>query len=406
MFEIENLKYSLKNLGARKSRSFLTILSIFIGISTIFIFISLGMGLYGYVNDLAAEAGVDKLFVQPKGGGGVPGVDSTFKLTEDDLETVQKTKGIKEAMGYYLVIAEVEKGNQKKYVFGAGYEPTTQNNILLFQSMGINLDKGRELKKGDTEKVTLGYNYQVENKLFEKPVTLGEKILINSKKFEVVGFYESLGNPQDDSNIYMSDEDAKLFSNGEASYAAIFGRVSNIDELDSIADDVTKNLRKAKDQEEGKEEFFVQTFQDAIEQFSAALNIIIGFIILIALISVLVSAVNTANTMITSVLERTKEIGIMKAIGAKRSTIRNIFLFESSFLGFIAGVIGVILGWLFAMITGKILANLGWGFLLPRYNALLFISLIAFATRLGTLSGVIVAIQASKQDPVEALRYE
>ena len=150
----------------------------------------------------------------------------------------------------------------------------------------------------------------------------------------------------------------------------------------------------------------MQSFEELIESFSNVLNIIIGFIILIALISVLVSAVNTANTMITSVLERYKEIGILKAIGAKNSDIFWIFLFESSFLGFVAGVLGVLLGWGFASLAGSVLTNLGWGFLAPYYSGYLFAGLILFATVTGAISGVIPAIRASKTNTVDALRYE
>ena len=91
MLPIENIKYSLKNLMSRKTRSFLTILSIFIGIMTVFIFVSFGLGLYNYVNTLAGESGADKLYVQAKGSG-APGIDQTFKLGDSDVEAIGKNK--------------------------------------------------------------------------------------------------------------------------------------------------------------------------------------------------------------------------------------------------------------------------------------------------------------------------
>ncbi len=127
---------------------------------------------------------------------------------------------------------------------------------------------------------------------------------------------------------------------------------------------------------------------------------------LIAFISVIVSAVNTANTMITSVLERFKEIGVLKSIGARNSEIFKIFLFESGFLGFVAGVIGVTLGWLATDLGAGILDNLGYGFLSPHYSWVLFVGLIAFATFTGAISGMIPAWRASKINAVDALRYE
>ncbi len=406
MIGSENIKYSLKNLAARKSRSFLTVLSIFIGIMTIFIFISFGLGLYNYINTLAAESGADKIYVQPRGIG-APGVDSTVIFGQADLDTIDKTKGVKETLAFYMNVGEIEDKNKKRYVFISGYEPSTTSNKLLIELYGVDLLEGRMLKESDNGKIIVGYNYILPDKVLEKPVDIGDKLTINGKVFEIIGIFESIGNPQDDSNIMMNEEDFKsLYSDKKLSYAAIFIRVNNIQDIDSVADHINKDLRNARGQEEGKEDFFVQTFQDVIEQFSTALNIIIGFIILIALVSVVVSAVNTANTMITSVLERTNEIGVMKAIGAKSSTIRNIFLFESSFLGFVAGLIGVFLGWVFASIAGNILSNLGWGFLQPLFTWQLFIGLILFATMVGTLSGAAVAIQASRQNAVDALRYE
>ncbi|MBT7238083.1 ABC transporter permease, partial [Candidatus Woesearchaeota archaeon] len=141
-------------------------------------------------------------------------------------------------------------------------------------------------------------------------------------------------------------------------------------------------------------------------QFSGALNIVIGFVILIALISVLVSTINTANTMITSVLERYKEIGILKAVGAKNREIFDIFLFESSFLGIIAGILGCILGWGISSIGGLILNNLGWSFLQPNFSIYLFVGLIAFAGITGAISGALPARRAAKTNTVDALRSE
>jgi putative ABC transport system permease protein len=110
--------------------------------------------------------------------------------------------------------------------------------------------------------------------------------------------------------------------------------------------------------------------------------------------------------MITSVLERMKEIGVIKSIGARNSEVLNLFLFESAFLGFIAGAIGVLLGFGLAVIMGKILQILGWGFLQPGYSVWLFAGCILFATVTGAVSGIIPAIHGSRISPVNALRYE
>ena len=215
-----------------------------------------------------------------------------------------------------------------------------------------------------------------------------------------------MGNPQDDSNIYVTqDYFDELVPDRAGNYGWIIAKV-DLEDILRITIDIERALRKERDLDRGKEDFFVQSFEELISSFSGALNMIIGFVILIAFISIMVSAINTANTMITSVIERTKEIGVIKSIGAKNSEILKIFLFESSALGFIAGVVGVLVGWGLTLIASNILNDFGWGFLSPYYSPTLFLGLILFATFTGAISGVIPALNASKISAVDALRYE
>jgi putative ABC transport system permease protein len=402
---IEMIKYAKNNLLIRKMRTFLTVLSIFIGITTIFIFISFGLGLHSYVQELAGESSLDKFIVQAKGIG-APGLDQTFALDETDLEEVEKTLGVKQALGFYAGVAEVEHKREKKFVFISSWEPTVKNNQVIEEAFGFSVDPGRSLKKGDTGKVVLGHNYQLQDKIFKKPLEVGGKLEVNGETFSIIGFYELVGNPQDDSNIYVSDQDYKRLLGADEKFAMVFGQVHNPNEVSAVVERIEKNIRENRGLEEGKEDFFVQSYEELIEQFGAVLNIVIGFIVLIAFISVIVSAVNTANTMVTSVLERTREIGVMKAIGATRSMIRNIFLVQSGLVGFVAGLLGVIIGWIVSALFGMALSALGWSFLAPRFTMVLFISLIVFSTIVGIISGVTVAVQASLLKPVDALRYE
>ena len=396
---LESIKYSLRNLNHRKGRSSLTIFSILIGIMTIFIFISFGYGLYNYTNELTSSSSADKIIIQSKGG--TSGLDDTFKLTDDDLEVVRGTAGVLEATGAYFKSAEVSFNNEKKYTLLFAYDSKTPMVIDVF---GIEIEQGRELKPGDSKQVVLGSNYKIKDKIFSKPVELNNNIKINDVDFKVVGFYESIGSPQDDAQVYITDDYLdELYENN--SYGWIVAKV-DVAKMSDTIERVEKNLRKERGFEKGKEDFYVQSFEDLMNSYTSVLNIIVGFVILIALISVVVSAVNTANTMITSVLERYKEIGILKAIGARNSEIFKIFLFESSFLGFVAGCLGVLLGWIVTFVAGIILENLGWGFLQPFYSPMLFIGCVLFATITGAVSGVAPAIRASRINPVDALRYE
>jgi putative ABC transport system permease protein len=136
------------------------------------------------------------------------------------------------------------------------------------------------------------------------------------------------------------------------------------------------------------------------------LNVLSGILILVALISVAVAFVNTMNTMYTAVLERTREIGIMKAIGARNENILFIFVFESALLGFVGGVAGIMLGYLISSFGGAVAVAAGYSLLQPAFPWYLIVGCLLFAFIVGILSGLLPAMKASKLDPVEALRYE
>ncbi len=396
------INYSLRNLWHRKTRNSLTILSILIGISTIFIFISFGLGLYDYVQEAVLDSSADKLIIQARGIG-APGLDTTFKLEDKDLRTIQKTPGVLEASGSYFKVAKTESRKESVYTYLVAYNPESP---LIIEIFGIGISEGRELRKGDSKSVVLGSNYQIPNKIFSKPVELNQRIDVQGVSLKVVGFYEPVGNPQDDSNVYVSENYLdNIYPDENNSYGWIVARINPLN-IERVIEKLEKNLRKVRNLDEGKEDFFVQSFQEMISSYMGSLNIIIGFIILIALVSVFVSVVNTANTMITSVLERIKEIGVMKALGSKNSEIFSIFLFESSFLGLVAGVLGILLGMGVSIFGGNILEKLGWGFLSPSFPPILFIGCLFFAIITGAISGVFPAMQASKINVVDALRYE
>ncbi len=397
---LESIKYSLNNLKQRKTRSLFTIISIFVGIVTIFIFISYGVGLYAYVDEVSSGSSADKILVQAKGTG-FAGLDTTIKLTDDDLEAVQDTAGVYDATGAYFKTAEVKQGKDVIYTLIFGFDP---KKPLVMDISNVDIYKGRNLQSGDEGNVVLGYNYMIKDKIFSRAYSLGESIEVQGKDMKIIGFYDEVGTPQDDAQIYVTDEYMEeLYSN--LSYNWIVAKV-DVSKIDKIVENIEDNLRDERGLEEGKEDFFVQSFEDMMETYTNVLDMIVGFIILIAFISVVVSAINTANTMITSVLERRKEIGIMKAVGARNANIFNIFLFESSFLGFIAGVLGVLVGWGLSILGDVILNNLGYGFLSPKFSVVLFLGLISFAVLTGAISGVAPALKASRTNPVDTLRYE
>lgn len=400
MINKDVINYSLRNLKKRKTRSLFTLFSIAAGIMMIFIFISFGLGLYHYIEEISSGSSADKIVIQPKGIGGM-GLDDTFSFNESDLEAVEETSGVYEATGIYFKVVEAKQNKKLYYTYLFGYDP---EKSLLMDIYNIEIFQGRELKSGDSG-VILGYNYLIKDKIFPKSYSLNSNIKINDKKYRILGFYESVGNPQDDAQIYATNDVLQEIFGENISYNWLIAK-ADVSRIDKVVEDIEKNLRDERGQDEGKEDFYVQTYEGLIESYSNILDLVIGFIVLIAFISVLVSAVNTVNTMITSVLERVKEIGVIKSIGGTNSAVFGIFLFESSFLGFVAGVAGILIGWALSFTGGKILSSLGYSFLSPYFPIELFLGCIVFAVFTGAISGIAPAIKAMKINPIRALRYE
>ncbi len=402
------MSFIVNNIKDRFLRSSLTILSILIGIMAVYALISFGQGVGKYVNDVGQQAGTDKIFAQPKGAG-APGSTGTY-LTDHDINVILKVNGVKAATGMVTEQAEVnyrDKGTGK-YVFIMGLSTNPQEREIVESAFaGFKILEGRPLKKGDTGKVTVGYNYMVANKLFPKALNVGNKLYINGNPYEIVGIYESIGNAQDDTNVYMTKPEAKaLFNMKEYEYGYIYIQAQPGVDTKALAQRITEKLRKDKGEKKGQETFYVASYQELLQTFSTVLNVLNGILVIIAGISVLVASVNIMNTMYTAVMERTKEIGIMKAIGARNRYILMLFFIESGTLGLIGGGIGILLGYGLAKMGGAIAASAGYSLLKPYFPWWLTVGCLVFSFLIGAASGFFPARQASKLKPVDALRYE
>jgi putative ABC transport system permease protein len=170
-------------------------------------------------------------------------------------------------------------------------------------------------------------------------------------------------------------------------------------------EDISKLLRKERNVKVGEEDFTVQTPQKTLETLKSTLFAIQLFVIIIAMISLLVGGIGIMNTMYTAVLERSKEIGIMKSIGARNSTIFVIFFIESGLLGMVGGIIGILLGLAFAYglaFIGRV--ALGSELIQATISVWLLVGALAFSFILGTFFGVLPAYNASRLNPVDSLR--
>jgi len=397
--------YVFENFRKRKLRSWLTMLGIFIGIAAVVALVSLGQGLQQFIDEQFEAFGTDKLIIQPKTGFAPPGSDvTTIELTSNDEEIVERTRGVVETTSFIIENVKVEFNGQTRFhqLFSI---PTDEGKKLYDEINQFEVQNGRDISKGDKFKILVGIGF-IEDDLFQPNVKVGDKIEINDMEFKVIGNYERIGNTGDDRTLVITEDAMREIFNVKERVDFILARTAKSEKPSNVAARVEKELRTFRDLEEGKEDFVVQTSEDFIESFQNILLVVQLVLVGIAAISLLVGGIGITNTMYTAVLERTKEIGIMKAIGARNSDILKIFLLESGILGLAGGAIGVALGMGFSKLVEIAVSTTGNTFLKAAFSPYLIAGALLFAFVVGTISGAMPAIRASKLRPVDALRYE
>jgi len=402
-------RIAIGNLAHRRTRSLLTMVGIFIGIAAVVGLISIGDGLQKAVVGEFEKMGSDKITIMAGAGGmgdmmSSMGGLSDISLTEKDVKNLEKVRGVKLVDGLLYKRAGVEYRSEKKVSFVIAI-PTGSTQKIFEDMEQVNLAQGRKLGDGDDDKVLIG-SYAADG-LFEKDLRTGSKITISNKEFQVVGILESMGNRKEDSSVYITlDAGRKLFDEPET-VSMIYAQVTPGSNPSEVAERIEEKLRKTRHEEEGEETFSVLTSEQLVDTFNSMLAVVQAMLVGIAAISLLVGGVGIMNTMYTSVLERTKQIGIMKAIGASNNDILSIFLIESGLLGVVGGGIGVLLGMGLGKIT-EIVAEqaLGTELLKASFSLELVVGALLFSFIIGSVSGVLPAKQAASMKPVDALRYK
>lgn len=399
---VEYFNIALKNMKKRRLRAFLTLVGILISITTIFVLISLSLGLEAAIQEQFEELGTDKFFVQPRGQFGPPGGATAAQLTKDDMDVVEQISGVDDIDGYILSPSRIEYKDNIRFVNTIGLNPDKIE--LSFGSYEI--DEGRYLEEGDTFDVMLGSQYKY-NDYLGRPVSARDTVEINDVEFNVVGIVEPTGSPPDDRQVYMPIDTARDLFDIPDRVDFIVVQVSDPDELNDVADRVERRLMRTRDVDEDTVDFSILTPEELLGAFSTVLDIVTFFLAGIALISLLVGGINIANAMFTSVLERTREIGVMKAIGAPNGAILQIFVIEAGLLGLVGGALGVGFGMVIGKAVEFVAVNqLGTNLLKVVFPAWLILASLGFAFLAGAVSGLWPAWKATKIKPVEALRYE
>jgi putative ABC transport system permease protein len=400
----EYFSLSLKNLRKRGLRSWLTILGIFIGIAAVVSLISLGGALRTAVIGQFGSLSIDTLTIQNEGTGfGPPGSTVIEKLDENDLKIIEEVDDVEFAITRLIRIVKFEYEGILKFGYITDIPEDKEKRNFVYDSFNAEIKEGKMLESGETKEIILGNEFA--KNFFEEKIRIGKKIKINNKIFEVSGILEESSSFQLNSVAFISTKNLEELLEIEDEYDLIVAKVRNKDKVEEVAEEIERKLREDRHEKIGEESFSVETPLQALDSINTILNIINTIVIGIAIISLIVGGVGIANTMYTSVLERTREIGVMKSIGAKNSDILWIFLIESGLLGLVGGIVGAVIGLSGAIGIANIANNaLGGNLFNVTISYPLLLSAIGFSFFVGIIFGVFPALQASKLKIVDALR--
>ncbi|KAF5435258.1 putative ABC transport system permease protein [Candidatus Methanophagaceae archaeon] len=416
----KSLKLAVNIIVHSKLRTWLTIIGIVIGIAAVVAIVSIGEGMQQNVESRLGGLGADIITISPGGGrasvgfrgghgGGMPGSTATSataeNLTKKDVLVLQSVEGVEYIQG-------IVSGNGQMYYLGEKATVSVEGiDPLVWKEMTTSeLESGRFLGPSDYNVVIVGS--RIAKDTFKQPLTVNRMITIEEKAFKVVGILkESGGFGGDDSKIFMPIKAARdtLEDVGSDEFDSITLKVANTDDVDQVMEAADKKLIISRHLTEKEKDFSISSSKSVQETMSDITQTMTLFLGAIAAVSLLVGAVGIANTMFTSVLEKTKEIGIMKSIGAKNSDIMMIFLLNSAIVGLVGGLLGICLGTGISSLLpflGMRLMGMGRDGMTTVVTPMLLIYALLISIGIGMVAGVIPAYRASKLKPVDALRYE
>lgn len=394
----EYFKVALKNMRNRRLRSYLTMLGIVIGVTALIALVTLGQGLQASVTEQFDKFGTRRIFVGPKVTSGFGSPSGVTELTEKDVETLEKLSFLEYVVPILSTTYQVEYNNRKESmgVNGVGTEDTERS----FSDLDINIAEGRFIEEKDHYNAVIGY--KVAEDLFDKRIPVRSSIRINDVKFRVVGIFEEQGDRDTDYAIYVPIDTVREFMGKEDAVSGITANVKKGVELDDAVRKIERELERARDDEN----FQITTPQKIKEQTGAILGIVNLVVSAIAAISLIVGGIGIMNSMYTSVLERTREIGVMKAIGARNSDVFGFFVVESGIMGFVGGAVGILIGLMLSLGLAAAINAAGFVTISMSVSYSLVIFGLLFSFGLGMLSGALPAVRAARLKPVDALRYE
>jgi len=396
---------AFKNLKHRGVRSWLTLLGIFIGVVAVVALIGLGAGLKTAINSQFGVSTTELITVQAGGVTfGPPGSGAANPITTNDLRIISNVNNVDLAIGRNIGTLKIEFRNEAVAFISAGSLPSgKEERDFVHEANQAEVMDGFLLEEGDTNKVVLGYSYSVKNKE-RGAVEIGDKILLNDKTFRVKGILRKTGSFITDYMVLLNEAPMEDLLDYGDDLSLIVVKMKDKDLMDKTKLDIENALRRYRDVKVGDEDFVVSTPAASLKTVNSILTGIQIFIVIIAFVSVFIGVIGIVNTMGTSVVERKKEIGIMKSIGARNENIFWQFFIEAGLLGFVGGLLGVIFG---TAITVFGIFGINYQFgteLVPDINLFLIFFALLGSFCVGAIAGIIPAMNAAKQNPVDALR--
>jgi putative ABC transport system permease protein len=410
----ELLNLTIKNIFRRRLRSILTILSITIGIAAIISLVLISNGLFNTVEKQFESMGANSIFIipssfgtatngefegPPSGGdfGGSSRLGSDATLTTNDVKIVEKIPEVEDVYSWAYKVLKIEYKNQVNFVFILAIDEKQADD--LFENLNIKLKEGTSLQDRRGHFAVVG-SYFAE-KLYDSPVKIGNKILIEDTEFKVVGILDSTGNLQKDSQVYITNTySSEIFNSSNKVVDQILVKTKSDADVIQVKDKIIKRLEKTHD----KDTFIVIATVQILEIIKNVLNSIKVILISIATISVIVGSIGIMNSIYTSVLERTKEIGILKSIGARKEDIYFIFVSESLILSAFGGLVGLGIGIGISKAVEWYAITKGFGILSIEITFGIVVLAMVLALVIGFLAGILPAKRAAKMNTVNALK--
>ena len=404
------LMEALESLNANKMRSGLTILGIVIGVAAVVAMIGIGNGaqdsILGSINDI----GTNVLFVFE--GNADADVRNPRPLTLADAEAIADPF----AAPSVLAVAPIVQSQQTVTAYG-------EESVILVEGVVPDhaqvrsevIAEGEFINEtnilGNASVAVIGPE-TAENFFGRSVGVVGETLRINGQPFQVIGVLESKGGgitgSQDDSVLVpITTAQSRLTTSGDAadSVDTIYVQAVDADSVATASEEIAQILRTRHRTAIGFDDFSVTTQEDFVDTAAAITGVLTIFLGGVAAISLLVGGIGIMNIMLVSVVERTREIGLRKALGARKKDILTQFLAESALLSLIGGLVGVLLGWLIALAIEQISTMAGSPFSVPISSDAVLLATL-FSAAVGLFFGIYPANRAAGLQPVEALRYE